>query len=562
MANQSKSKKSRKSWKTRESRDQRKDYDKRKQNADMQADDNSDKVSGRNDPTWYHHNDQLVKDAGRFSFNRAIGAPTDISKFKLNTPAGDIAIQESAKTLANINAQPSNKFRTPGILVLPFTIAYGRTYGDGTDPINMAAFSIYSNIRQKNSGSANYDAPDLMMYLMAMDSMYTYYMHLVRIYGIMNISNPVNRYLPRYLVEALGMDYDDLSQNLSDFRAYLNMFAVRMNAFCVPKVMDVYKRHTQMAGNLYTDAPSVKAQFYAFAPKFVYKYVERTDEGVPAHLQPIEVVHWFDSTTHLPNLNKFSDVVSTINDVLSGVVNNESFNIMSGDILKAYGMENCFQISMVADSYVTLPIYDQLINQQIRNATVFDAVGFSSIGDSRNYPLYENENGFLASTIEIQDKSMGNMGNHIIACDSDIPTEDDVFEVTRLTVACEPRWGFEYDANQQWVPMQIISCGSEILSDGMECHLNGDGVLVCYSYATAPLAKNFTDAVTASFRSYNYNYHPITYLGYVNKSGLIDYLRDDIKYAILGEFNNYTIMEDDDLRAIHDVAMLSLFGVA
>lgn len=108
---------------------------------------------------------------------------------------------------------------------------------------NIAAKNIYSYVRYANSGARNYEANDLMMYLLAMDSAYTFYAYLCGIYSAAKNANGANWYQPVTMVTALGADYKSVSRNLANMRAYINQFAQRLSAFYVPSQMPIYSRH-------------------------------------------------------------------------------------------------------------------------------------------------------------------------------------------------------------------------------------------------------------------------------------------------------------------------------
>lgn len=72
-----------------------------------------------------------------------------------------------------------------------FVPSIGRTSGESS-PANVASKNIYSFVRFANSGRTNYEATDLMMFLLAMDNAYMYAGYLIRIYGIIMKNDPSN----------------------------------------------------------------------------------------------------------------------------------------------------------------------------------------------------------------------------------------------------------------------------------------------------------------------------------------------------------------------------------
>lgn len=74
----------------------------------------------------------------------------------------------------------------PTVATISFVTTIGLNDGvqiNEATPINIAASNIYSYVRYTNSGARNYDKPDLMMYLLASDSLYTYVGSLIKIYS-------------------------------------------------------------------------------------------------------------------------------------------------------------------------------------------------------------------------------------------------------------------------------------------------------------------------------------------------------------------------------------------
>ena len=110
--------------------------------------DSSANISPTNDPAYYALNSQLLVDAASHAFSDATGTkiPWSTKGYNEHLIVPDIA-------------------SIPG--VMSFRIA--PTVGISTDQssaVNVAARNIYSYVRHANSGHSNYDAPDLMMYLL------------------------------------------------------------------------------------------------------------------------------------------------------------------------------------------------------------------------------------------------------------------------------------------------------------------------------------------------------------------------------------------------------------
>lgn len=95
-------------------------------------------------------NPQLVKDVASLSFRTPLGSPSGLPS--RSNPVG------------------RDRRSIPGIMNLYFVPTIGSSTAGESSAINIAAKNIYSFVRHENSGRINYDAPDLMLYLLALDS--------------------------------------------------------------------------------------------------------------------------------------------------------------------------------------------------------------------------------------------------------------------------------------------------------------------------------------------------------------------------------------------------------
>jgi hypothetical protein len=155
-----------------------------------------------NDVKWWAKNPQMLADSASLPFSQSLGTAVVV-------PAAEMVNRKDDKAL-------------PGLMTLNFVPSIGLTVDRGqlSSPINLAAAAQYTAMRAQNSGATNYDSPALMFYFLTMDGIYMYYSYMVRVYGAMRLFSQKNRYLPRLIVEANGVDYDDIEQNLAQFRLH------------------------------------------------------------------------------------------------------------------------------------------------------------------------------------------------------------------------------------------------------------------------------------------------------------------------------------------------------
>lgn len=309
------------------------------------------KKTNCNDPSWYIREGQLAKDVASMSFNTALGNAVEL--YKDNPESEKVA---------------GKRVSVPGIMrihTIPM-LGYSR---DGSSAVNLAAKNLYSWVRHANSGHSNYDSPDLMLYIAAMDSIYAFIWHLQRAYGTARVYSQKNRFIGDALLRSMGFIPNELRQNLANFRAYINMLITKASAFCTPTTMSLFKRHTWMYSGVFKDEDVEKSQMYLYVPDYLYVYNENSGAG---KLDPLAIVarDVLDTNGAIQPANKFLDMWYSLgNQMINALVASEDINIMSGDIRKAYG-ENIWQIGLVPEDFITVPIYSEEILDQIHN-TIF-----------------------------------------------------------------------------------------------------------------------------------------------------------------------------------------------
>lgn len=318
-----------------------------------------------NDPNWYALNTQLLKDAASFPYAWPLGN-------RLNL--GD-------------HAKVINKGSIPGIMVMNWVPTIGYS-SDGTSPVNVASINTYTKIRHDNSGHANYDHADYMMYLLAMDSVYAYHSWMRRVYGVALTYSNTNRYYPRALVEAMGVDFDNLQRNLADFRQYINTYAVKASALAVPAKMSFMTKHYWMSEGMYYDSNQDKPQTYLFNPLGFYRF--QIAEGATPHgklqFEELFKLGEGEDTPGFKPTGATAKSKLTIRDMqlygdalLAPIISDEDFGIMSGDTLKSFGIGGCYTLPMTEETYTVVPSYSPEVLDQIQNATFIGMPDYASL---------------------------------------------------------------------------------------------------------------------------------------------------------------------------------------
>lgn len=289
----------------------------------------SDLKSTTNDPSWYAVDSSLLRDAASIPFSRAVGTQVPLD---FNSAA---FWDEGTKV----------EYSVPGVMTLEIIPTYG-SIEDKNSPINVAATATYSFIRYANSGHANYDSVDLMLYLCAMSQVYSYINYLQRIYGLATLYSQRNRYMPRTLLYATGVDPDDVINNLANFRYGINVLINQAASLSVPANMPIFARQAFLYQNVYSEGQTVKDQMYMFTPEGFLFFHESADPDGAGSLELNHLGH---------TRRKCSELLEYGQRMLQPILQSEDMNIMSGDILKAYSANSLIKLTSVPEDYSVAP---------------------------------------------------------------------------------------------------------------------------------------------------------------------------------------------------------------
>lgn len=485
---------------------------------------------GFNDPSWYAASAELLRDSASLSYNNAIGVKMDLG----------------------INGYLGNPSNCPGLKSSPGIMAFKVVPGpgiskDNSSAVNVAARNIYSFVRHQNSGHANYDSPDLMLYLLAMDEIYAFYNNLKRVYGVMSSYSIKNRYMPAALVTAMGFDYDDLIHHLPELRYYINMLCNKINTLCVPSTMTYMIRHSWLFSNVYADSDDPKAQLYVFRQGGYRTYEEKE---LPAVLK----------MNVLPSRIKYDDIRAAGDNMLSKIIESEDMNIMSGDILKAYGEGNLFRVVPVEDNYSVTPVYNEEVLMQIENMTILPSV---SVNTDISYDVDTNT---IIYNPEIHSNSVGWATNRIINMHKSEVTPSDTMVATRLMV--QPEKEVISEENPGECSFYLTGMGSEFVIGARIYYYDetdtNDWELKSLDFQSViyyePDDYNPTDLSTITMIE-KFDWHPCIWLIFHSgQMGRLNFHNTDlVGYSF--DLENYTIVDHLTLTKMHDTAILSEFGI-
>lgn len=482
-----------------------------------------------NDASWYAATPQLVTDSASMSFSWPTGNPVSMG------------ITDNAQMEAQLN-----KFSIPGVMAIWLVPMVGIS-NEPSSPVSTAAINIYSYVRHANSGHPNYDAPDLMLYLLAMDSVYSYYTFLIRAYGLINAYSQHNRYYPQALLEGMCLDFTDILNNIADFRYYINSFAVRIGSMCVPSSMSYFSRHQWVYSNIFTDSTSAKAQSFMYCPYGFHQYNETSGPG-KLSFRPFY--------RNRNNKYKLSDLIGYGNMLINPLLASEDLGVMSGDILKAFTADGVFKVAQLPETFLTLPVYSEEVLSQIQNTTILNVPAAASTCDITQDPetgaIFCNYRNEQIPTDATSVRAIY-AAKRMMSMYKDNPTPDDIMVASRLMVPTKAKSG--QDA------VDVTSCGSEVAVLGEICSFttgespwypNWD---TKFYYAMELTNIQMSQWLHTLQKITQFHYHPIVFLAWDTE------VPPSKEAAFYFDVNNYNIVSEFELAKMHETALLSQFTV-
>lgn len=212
-----------------------------------------------NDYSWYSKYPSLLESTAKIPFPYRPG---------MSMSSADVYTVESAEL------NTTRTFNVPGILTINWMPNIGQSEV-ATDPIGIAAKEIYAKVRAAFSGSLDADPPDFMVYLMSLNSIFSYIASLKRVYRIINAYSPENYLVPEGLLQALGFSEDQVGQLIigkTKLWSLINQLVYMTRKYTCPAVFPLFNRHYWLNDNVYADSDIANSQWYVFRQEAFYKF--------------------------------------------------------------------------------------------------------------------------------------------------------------------------------------------------------------------------------------------------------------------------------------------------
>lgn len=507
------------------------------------AEDAMDKAT--NDPNWYANDPSLLRDAASIPFSWATGTATNMGNqyVSLNDPKAMVTFPNGGVC---------------GIELTPVVCA-----SEYVSPVNIASNNFYTFIRHVNSGHVNYDAPDLMLYILAMANVYSYINWMCRVYGIATLYSQRNRFLPHGLYAVEGIDYDNLAGNLADFRYGINLLINQAASLSVPSNMTLFLRQAFLYQNVYTEGVSIKDQLYMYYPGNFYIY--GLDEESAGCLTPI------DGGLTSFKTKGYTGLLELGKKILNAVIASEDCQIMSGDILKAYGDSGVFKLNTLAPDYALTPIFDIAVLEQMANAVLvpYDIHGLQITQNSTKSHLV------CTPTLSISNKTNDPQPvlagrsfcqNKLLSTTTADPGPEIVMESTRLIPAVTAA---NYDQEAEILTLDL-EFGSEAVTNIVYSYSYEDDAIrtfkatACRRFGNNTVSDVEVNGNPVSFKTIiwrdtvikQFKFHPGTLA--FRFSAQVQNQPDETMF--IRSLDNYAVLSNEDIARLHETAMMSMLN--
>lgn len=322
----------------------------------------------RNDISWYSKYPNLLLAAGSFPYPYRPGMEFDVTGIVTPTTVGGTTL----KSIPGVGY-------FPGVMVLDWMPSFGIS-NTSTDPISIAGKEFYARVRAAFSGSLDADAPDYVMYIGALDSVFSYIAWLKRMYRILSVWTPENYILPDALLQSMMLDVDDvnsLRQNKTKLWQLINELVYQSRKFTCPAVMDLMNRHYWMNDNVYADADTINSQFYVFNQIAYFKFdMLNMSDGNPGpglKMVPAPYNNRSGHATLTPEI-LYNFGVQLIEALISW---DEAYTI-SGYLKRAFEGTPNFVVDELPQNQPFTPVYEPEVLAQIENSRTLPGAQYVS----------------------------------------------------------------------------------------------------------------------------------------------------------------------------------------
>lgn len=513
-----------------------------------------------NDPEWYKLNPELYKQNSKLAFSTIAGLPHSVDDQIGGSSAEDTDILGTGITVLEyyptIGGAVEKVAPTSGINDIK------------ASPAQISAQQAYTANRKTNSGAKNYDPSDQFLYEYAVTMAYAQVALIQRGLGLVQFVNGRNRTFWSRIAKAMGYDFDSYANNIANAVKKLNSAILRLNSFPVRDTLTVLLRQTWMNANYFADSASSKAQYYAFVNRYYYTYEETSGAG------------YLKANTRFArhSVNTLETDLSHLETMIQKLAASQDVGTIGGDLEKAfkdpdnkvlYGHRLVYPT--ISDIAPLPPVYSPEVLGQIHNCNIMaidpaienpidikqDGNGIIYQGvdlDALDNPSRDVVTRFKYGVV-VGKLSRNNARPNLPVLNShhEDPTDDDVVVDTRLKAWAAFNGLPDAEDPSMYTSHQVLAyCGTEAIDTVSTYYVDMDGSDKYFDFSRSAV----TDAATEAFAKEvsvisGFDWYPMLLCRYGSNSDAF----------VIGDLDNFVILDEEWLKHIHEVCVYSELGV-
>lgn len=326
----------------------------------------SQEVEGKmyNDPTWRVYNDMLGTQVASFPLTTFVGGkPAD-----LHTTSGTALLSAGSAAAGTL---------TIGTVFLNPSVGYG----DSTfDAINQAALKMYTEFSSSNMKTTQYGPQDIIACILALGEVMSLSSYIRRAIGFAGTTNPRNWLYPKRIVQAMGIDWDDLQKNVGIYREQFNYLSAIASAIAFPANLDYFKSCASLYNDVFLDHTSGMAQAYVCVPASTWILDETaSQEGSRLDTYSMPYLSYTEGAENgritaytLTATTTLATIMGVFKSQLDALMNSATLQYLYADVLKYVNNNrgSLITLPIVQDGYSVVPVYSEEFLINIENCDV------------------------------------------------------------------------------------------------------------------------------------------------------------------------------------------------
>jgi hypothetical protein len=463
-----------------------------------------------------------------------------------------------------MQGQPNATFSLPTIAALRVATVPG-VGSKHSDAINIASQALYTDIRRNLKSANQYEASDVMIYVMACADILQMTIWMRRLYATTPLYSFTNASLPDALIKAQGVNPSDLHNRATEFRSRINQLIYKASQIWMPKGFDYITRAKWLFGGYFSEGDSIKDQIYMFTPGLFRKYVYDETADYAGSLEPfVPIKSYVDDASALT----VDDLCDYLDQMIEALIGDSDFQNIAGDLYNCYGAGGVETFEMIPEDAIIYPTFSEEVLEQIQNARCLNAYAWAfenfddyldvfkvSQNETNNVMIIKNQFDIDFSMLTEQQKNLWKNG---VVADSYYPLvnvhkDPSTGKTMIITRDTNVLMNLVQDGDKFTVTTEVAS--EIVLGIDIVITRETDGAFQFYEFTSSGTRGYANTAIntTMMMKISNFHYFPIIYSSLTANGAPAS--------GRLGELDEVSLISPIQLQDLNRVDLMSLLAV-